>query len=59
VGIPFFSIVARSASCVPPFLHSSMNFASAGLVLRGFGGERMLGGNRGEGDAHDGVGARR
>ena len=29
--MPFFSIVARSASITPPFLHSSMKAASAGL----------------------------
>ncbi len=33
VGIPFFSIVARSASITPPFLHSSMNAASFALPL--------------------------
>jgi hypothetical protein len=33
--MPFFSMVARSASCTPPFfMHSSMNSASLGLSLR-------------------------
>src|SRR5450759_875648 len=31
VGMPFFSIVAMSASATPPFLHSSMNAARAGF----------------------------
>ena len=59
VGMPFFSIVASSASMMPPCLHSSMNAASAGLPARGMRGERVLGRDGAEGHAHDRVGARR
>ena len=41
-----------------PRLHSSTNAASFGLSLRGASRERMLGGDRAEGDAHERVGAR-
>ncbi len=57
--MPFFSIVATSASATPPRLHSSMNAASCGFERAEMRGERMLRRHRDERDAHDGVRARR
>ena len=57
VGMPFFSMVARSASMTLPRLHSSTNAASCGFPRRGVRRERMLGGHRAEGRAHQRVGA--
>ena len=56
--MPFFSIVARSASATLPCRHSSMNAESAGLLRAACERERVLGGDGAERDAHDRVGAR-
>ncbi len=55
--MPFFSIVASSASITLPRLHSAMNAASAGIRLRRVYRQRVLGRDRAEGHAHDRVGA--
>jgi hypothetical protein len=49
-------MVAMSASITEPCLHFSMKAASSGCP-GGVQGQRVFGGHRAEGDAHDGVGA--
>jgi hypothetical protein len=58
VRTPFFSCVARSASVVPPALHSSTKAATSGRVRAACVRQRMLGRDGAEGHAHDRVGAR-
>src|SRR5260363_201476 len=57
VAMPFFSVVARSASASPPHLHSSRKRCSAGRA-RQTRRQRMLRRNRAVGNPHDCIGAR-
>ena len=59
VGMPFFSIVARSASITDAALAFVDERRKRRVRARRVRGERMLGGDRAERHAHDRVGARR
>ena len=57
--MPSFSVSASSASVVPPLLALLDEGGELRVALRGVRGQRMLGRDGAEGDAHDRVGARR